>query len=444
MRTFTGREIGGGLLSLMGLGILASGVVRSPWVAGRFGGPGALDRMDVLLGYSLWAFGIGVLVFVLGSLFSRSPKHDGLVMLTLMLAGVILADRYVLASFGLPLWEHDPVLRYRHRPGVTRWIHPGDPSLGQYHINDYGQHDVAFPITKPEGELRGLMIGDSVTMGYGVPHEATYATQLEKLLAAHDKTHAQHQAINTGVHGYSTFQERVVLEDALRFQPDFIVVGFCLNDVTEPFIVDAELGGTGVDYHAVQQTPSAALGWLLNETGVGRVIQTLQTRGKTLEAEKRHERYDVRAMALGSETEPRFVEAWKFIEQDLERIYAIAEKEEKPLLVLVFPFTFQLLAEDALKTPQRIVLDHAKRHGVDAIDVLPEFESALFDDPELLAAMRTKYDDEAIRKFYAWKIREYFFDQDHFTAKGNALVAKQIYGWLAEEGLVTKTSTASM
>ncbi len=444
MRTFTGREIGSGFLALVGLGVLGSAVFKSPWVAARFGGPAVTDRLDVLLGYSIWAAVIGLFILVLAQLFVRAPKLDGFVMLSLFLAGLILADRYLLAQRGLPLWEHDPVLRYRHRPNVSRLVSPLDPSLGSYVINGYGQHDEDFPVAKPKGELRGLMIGDSVTMGYGVTHEATFSTHLERLLAERDRTHSSWQAINTGVHGYSTFQERVVLESDLRFEPDFIVLGFCLNDVTEPFVVDEELGGTGVDYHAVQQSPSAAFGWLINETGFGRLIQSIQARGKSLEAEKRKERYDVRAMALGSTTEPRFVEAWKFVKRDLERVYEIAKKEDKPLLVVVFPFTFQLLAEDELKTPQRIVLEHARAHGVPAIDVLPAIESAIFDDPALLAAMKARYDAKQIREFYYLKIRDYFFDQDHFTTKGNRVVAEEIYEWLADEGLATKTSTTTL
>lgn len=443
VRTFTGREIGSGLLTLIGLGILGSAVVKSPWLASRLQGPAAVDRLDVLLGYSIWAAVIGVFVLVLAQLFVRAPKLDGFVMLTLMAAGFVLADRYLLAQHGLPLWEHDPVLHYRHRPNVSRLVNPLNPSLGSYVINADGHHDDPIPVAKPEGELRGLMIGDSVTMGYGVTHAATFSSHLEKVLAERDASHTAWQAINTGVHGYSTAQERIVLEKELRFEPDFIVLGFCLNDVTEPFIVDTELGGTGVDYHAVQQSPSAAFGWVINETGFGRLIQKLQSRGKSLDAEKRQERYNVRAMALGSETEPRFIEAWKLIERDLEGIYAIAKREKKPLLVLVFPFTFQLVAEDALKTPQRIVVEHARAHGVAAIDVLPAIEAAIFDDPALLAEMKSRYDDERIREFYNWKIREYFFDQDHFTTKGNRIIAELIYGWLADEGLATKTSTAS-
>ena len=31
----------------------------------------------------------------------------------------------------------------------------------------------------------------------------------------------------------------------MRFEPDFVAVGFCLNDVTEPFLIDERLGGVG-------------------------------------------------------------------------------------------------------------------------------------------------------------------------------------------------------
>lgn len=425
------------LVTLAGIGFVGSGLITNPFVAQMMSGGQAIDRLDVLWGYLLWSVALGVCVIVLAGQLGRSPRGDGLVVLALLLSAMILADRYLLAKLGLPLWEHDPALRYRHRAGAVRLVNPNEANGRVYVINRHGHHDEEISVDKPEGELRGLMLGDSVTMGYGVVHEETYATQLERILSQRDRAYRFHQMINTGVHGYSTRQERQVLERSLRFEPDFVALGFCMNDVTEPFIVDEELGGTGIDYHAVSQTPSRALGFLLNETGFGRLAQLIQARGTTLQAEKLREIFDVRAMAAGLQTEPRFIEAWALVRGELDRIHALVKSKGLPFVLLIFPFDFQLIGEPSLRAPQDLLKAWAAERGVDAIDLTPVLRDAVYSDPELMAAMRARgYDTETIEKFYEWRKRIYFFDEDHFTVEGNRLVAEQIYEWLASRGLV--------
>jgi len=196
-----------------------------------------------------------VATIALGLVLPRAPSRLlGLSLLFLSLAAIVLADRLLLVKFGLPLWKYDIELHYRHRPGIARTIHQRGKARGTYRINRYGHNDDEFPVAKPDGELRGVSIGDSVTMGYGRPYASTFAAQLEGLLQAQDGRHRSHQIINAGVHGYSSPQERRILEESLRFQPDFIAVGCCMNDVTEPFLIDERLGGVGLDYHGVTQT----------------------------------------------------------------------------------------------------------------------------------------------------------------------------------------------
>lgn len=66
--------------------------------------------------------------------------------------------------------------------------------------------------------------------------------------------------------------------------------------MTEPFVNDQRYGGVGLDYHGVWQTSSPLLGWLLADTGLGRLLQKLRARSAPLEAAKRLESYDVRKL----------------------------------------------------------------------------------------------------------------------------------------------------
>jgi lysophospholipase L1-like esterase len=282
------------------------------------------------------------------------------------------------------------------------------------------------------------MLGDSVTMGFGVTYEETFSKKLEELLAERDGNSSSHQIINAGVHGYSTFQERVTLERNLDLRPDFVAVGFCMNDVTEPFVVDTEYGGTGLDYHGVTQTPNPVSGWLANETGVGRLLQKLSQAGKSIDEAKRLEIYNTRQMALESRTNPRYQEGWKIVLAELEKLYAVANEHELPVVLMIFPYTYQL-NDPATRVPQEILIEHAKAQGVDVIDFTPVFAEVIYQEEDVVALLEQQgKTPEEITRFFGWRIGEYFFDEDHFREPGHALVAEGVYGWLVEKGLATR------
>lgn len=435
----TSRQLGGGIVVALGVLLLLSGAVINPWVNDALAGAVAVDRADVYGSYWRWSWGLGALGVWLGRRVGRAGARsglDGLALLFVVVATTIALDRFLLTRMGLTLWEHDPELHYRHRPGAVRSLVAARRPRDRIVINAWGHHDTEFPQNKPADELRGLMLGDSVVMGYALTYEETSSARLEALLSARDDRYATHQIINAGVHGYATHQERVVFERSVVFEPDFVVLGVCLNDVTEPYVVDESLGGTGLDYHGVRQTPSALWGWLSNETGFGRLTQKLSRRRQSRQELRRLEQYNVRDMAQKSRTDPRYREAWDIMLRQLEEVYALAEREDLPLLILVFPYTLQL-ADESLRAPQEILAEHAQVHGVDFIDTTPALAQAVFDDPALLQWLREHdYDADSITALHRNVIAKYFVDYGHLTREGNVVVAEQVYGWLQRRGLV--------
>lgn len=436
--TLEGRQIGGGVVILAGVAMLASGLVINPWVGRITRGAAVVDYADVLRGYFGWSMVLGVAAIALGRRVSRGKSvADGLSVFFLLCAMFVLGDRWLLTKLGLTIWEYDPQLHYVHRPGAVRTLASAGRPDDLVRINEHGFHDDEFPRDKPPGELRGLMLGDSVTMGYGVTYAETFSKKLEDLLAERDGGHRSHQIINAGVHGYSTFQERVTLERNLDLRPDFVAVGFCMNDVTEPFVVNTEYGGTGLDYHGVTQTPNPVSGWLANETGVGRLLQKLRQAGQSLQEAKRLEIYNTREMAIESRTNPRYQEGWTIVLAELGTLYEVAKANELPVVLLVFPYTYQL-SDPATRAPQELLIEHAKAHGVDVIDFTPVFAEAVYREQGVVELLRREgKTPEEIGKFFQWRMGEYFFDEDHFREPGHALVAEGLYGWLVRQGLVT-------
>ena len=116
----------------------------------------------------------------------------------------------------------DPVLMWEYRPhGSHRGIE----------TNRYGFRDVDFDSPrKPEGVWRAAFVGDSVTLGLGVPAEQTF----ERLLADETRSLSPQtpvQALNFGIDGYNTVQiAELVRTRVLVFEPDQVVYMMCLND----------------------------------------------------------------------------------------------------------------------------------------------------------------------------------------------------------------------
>lgn len=324
--------------------------------------------------------------------------------LTLIVTILILIslDRLLLLYFGLPLWEWDEKLHYKHRPNITKyWSNNKNRPIK---TNEYGHHDHSFPLKKKKNELRVLNLGDSITMGHGVSRDETYSQYMEEELSALLKNYDKIEVINAGVQGYSTFQELEVLKRSLIFEPDFVTVGFCLNDVTEPFVVNKNLGGVGLDYHKVTQAPNKYLSYILNETGFGRLIQEIRI--KTLDAnqEMLNELYDVKKM-LQSQNDSTYQAQWQFTLNELEKIYSLCRGKNIKVLLLIFPYTFQFNNHD-LKWAQTKLIEHADKNKVQYVNFLEIFEREINSQTNL--------------------VTQYFLDEDHLTPAGHKFAAHHI------------------
>jgi len=438
-RRYSPREVGGAFLQLIAAGIVGSGLLVNPVLGRILQGPQVVDKADVLLGYWVWSMLLGGGVFVLGRRFARRRGRalDAVAALTLPVVALVLMDRLLLVHFGLPLWVHDPVLGYRQRPGAVRTLARARRPDDRIRINRYGQHDTEFPVAKAPGEFRGLMIGDSITMGDQVPYSETFSAQLEALLDRNDRRHGLHQIINTGVHGYTTYQELEVLRESLHFDPDFIAIGFCMNDLTEPSLIRRGVR-EGTDYHGVAAAAGPIRGYLLNETGFGRLAEALRARSRTRAGERYRESQAVRRVAALAADDPEVSEAWRAVTSDLESMYALAKERNLDVVLLIFPFTFQL-AEPSLQRPQEILREHAARHGVAAIDFTPLFAERIYRDRALVSLLREHgYGPDALERVFLPQTRRYFLDGDHLSKAGHGVVAERLLEHLTEAGLIGK------
>jgi hypothetical protein len=97
-------------------------------------------------------------------------------------------------------------------------------------LNSHGLRDKEIPYDKPPGEKRILLLGDSVTFGWGVSDGEPFADQMEPLLKS--TTGRNWEVINAGVNGYNTQQEDACLRlEGVRYQPDIVILTFVENDL---------------------------------------------------------------------------------------------------------------------------------------------------------------------------------------------------------------------
>ena len=118
------------------------------------------------------------------------------------------------------------------------YVHPKSVSyrLGKnlVTLNSHGLRDKEIPYEKPPGEKRILLLGDSVTFGWGVSDGEPFADQMEPLLKS--VTGRSWEVINAGVNGYNTEQEATYFRiDGVRYEPDVVVLTYLDNDL-EPIV----------------------------------------------------------------------------------------------------------------------------------------------------------------------------------------------------------------
>ena len=102
-----------------------------------------------------------------------------------------------------------------------------------YRFNDHGCRGPDYPVEKPANVRRILVLGDSFALGVGVHERDTFSAQLERTLNKDlsESPEIRYEVINCGVSGYSTTQERALLEIiGPEYRPDVVVLAMVSND----------------------------------------------------------------------------------------------------------------------------------------------------------------------------------------------------------------------
>jgi len=161
----------------------------------------------------------------------------------LLLEGVLRIAFYHSKDFSMEMWKYavelkqpvaNPKISFAHRPNSHAFLMGADVQ-----INSQGLRDYEYPLAKPPGVYRILLLGDSTTFGWGDSLDQTTPKILERdLNAVHVPGISRFEALNAGVGNYDTVQEVTYYQTRGRgFHPDLVILDYFIND-PEPVPVE--------------------------------------------------------------------------------------------------------------------------------------------------------------------------------------------------------------
>jgi len=338
---------------------------------------------DILAKAFLFGFSIA-LAMLFGEIALRALGHRGVEMLD-------MSERVYQVD--------DPVLDWRYKP--NREYSMGDVV---YAFNSAGFRDIEHDIKKPRGVTRVVVIGDSVTVGYGVKAADIFASQVVRFLGD------RFEVVNIAMSGTNSPQVVHLLEaEGLTYQPDVVVMNLVLNDCDFPTIYENSVAfrrskdsqinllGIRIDPRVKRLLKSSALVYFLNQHAE-RLIGG---------QDNPHGDYVHR---IWNEPENR-----EKISNSFERLAELKAIHGFDLLILIWPVIADF-DDYAYASIHSWVAKEAEVRGIDVIDLLPSF------------AERGDHDT------YYLSPNDYF----HPNAKGHEVAAKVFQRWMNERTIPSR------
>ena len=284
-----------------------------------------------------------------------------------LLVASLLVTAGALEAAARLLWRPDVALRrppppeWRDLPVVTGLFEMARANVrglvggALYETNSAGFRGPERALPKPRGVFRIAVIGDSFAMGSGVTQEETYADRLERALAA---AHPERriEVLNFGLGGLAApaVVDRLV-RLGLRYDPDLIVYGYTLNDIEGP-AYRRSIEATFVDPLHFARHPLHL--WRV----LGPRFASLRELLFAPHGSYSHEL---------DENYFHNPEAWRAVQDALDRLAGIARRRGSCALVLVHTHLVWLSPLHPFRRHYQAVVRAAEERGLAAIESFP-------------------------------------------------------------------------
>jgi len=289
-------------------------------------------------------------------------------------------------------------LRGLHEPRPDRpWLYGLRPGVeGQlsvsgsvrYRINTDGFRDRLYQRPKPPGTFRIVVLGDSITFGYGVEVRDTFPKLLEAQLAelAPDQ---KFEVLSLGVNGYNPYNEAALFADiGVTYEPDLVLVQFCINDLNDPTLhfdaqtrLDVGMLPDGAFPDPAQRPQASPPSPALRLCRRLRICSLVNDAVLAWTATPRDAETTRRALAPndGRGNGPE----WNWLAARYGEIARRAASLGAPVIVLAFPYRDQLDPNPTRRVEDRLV-DIGEAGGWTTIDLLPAFRRTDGSEPLFL------------------------------------------------------------
>ncbi|MEN8183555.1 MAG: SGNH/GDSL hydrolase family protein, partial [Myxococcota bacterium] len=262
--------------------------------------------------------------------------------------------------------------------------------------------DREYPVEKPAGGLRVVVLGDSIGFGYCTAREllplpALFHERMEATLEQEAASGTPVEFLNLSVSGYGTEEEIALLEArGLAFDPDLVVVAYCLNDDAS-YRHSEELRGLERDprYRRARELAAGIRRSLLLESHLVRAV-ALRT-GALARGEPESELRSGAGDHAGR------------VARQLEPLRELSELQGFEVLLVLFPHLHRqqdgVYAEAAR---HQVILGAAQEQGFHVLDLLPAFLQAGGGELARLAGRcQAMHPDEEGHRVAAQAILEY-------------------------------------
>jgi len=297
--------------------------------------------------------------------------------------------------------------------GDCPYLYKANPSHPD--VSSQGLRDREYEIPKPEGVLRILVLGDSVTFGTGVSRSETFPKRLERKLRSEGE---QVEVINAGVNGYTAYNEvHYYLSEMRDLQPDVVLLAVVLNDAVNPRLhwgVFAENPLFAVPQAAIpnaEDDRTRLASATRSQQTFNEHVQRSHAINKEGRADAEGRRWPVYLTgedSLGIETLLNYDSAeWRWLRGLYGQLKEGVEADGAELWLLVLPLSYQL-KEGYPFDPQPLFERYCRDGSLVYLDPLPVFR-----------------EEQGTQQLFIGTDAGYL-DVWHLTAAGHDLVAREI------------------
>ncbi len=267
-------------------------------------------------------------------------------------------------NFDMEMWRYantlkqkssHPDLGHEHRPSTSAFL------MGvQVDLNSQGMRGNEIQTEKGGNLFRIALLGDSLTMGWGVPQNQLYAHLLEVELNQSPpdgfKKGTRFEVLNFGVGNYNTAQEVSLLRyKGISFKPDLVLLGYFINDAEKFAPKEVNFFITHSFLYAFGKS----------------VIN------RFLSAEKENYKDYYRNLYRDDQI------GWRECQQGLRDLVAISEQNKVPVRMFILPELHDLTQRHPFADIQQELVNVANNMGLPVIDLFSEFANYAGREKEL-------------------------------------------------------------